>query len=184
MRARCEGSRRGHVRRELPRRCRAPAPQPGSRTPLPGRGRRQVTAHGFEYRSGFAAAERSNAVCEELLSIENSANVWPIWLPSANDRASPGVPPSDARALRRPVKDRQRAMSETRCRTRKKCLRWDGCRGRSEAIERCERVCGTRTFTVDSKDSGVGVALARVLICDQQVPTSCRRAAPRENRGT
>ena len=43
-----KGSRRGHARRERPRRGRAPGPPPGSRTPLPGRGRRQVTARGFE----------------------------------------------------------------------------------------------------------------------------------------
>ena len=43
-----EGSRHGHVPRERPRTGRAPGHPAGSRTPLPGRGPRQVTAHGFE----------------------------------------------------------------------------------------------------------------------------------------
>ena len=43
-----KGSRRGHARRERRRRGRGPGPPPGSRTPLLGRGQRQVTARGLE----------------------------------------------------------------------------------------------------------------------------------------
>ena len=39
-------------------------------------------------------------------------------------------------------------------------------------MKRCERVCGTKTLTVDSKDGVMGVSLARVLIYEQHVHIS------------
>ena len=80
-----KGSRRGHARRERPRRGRAPGPPPGSRTPLPGRGRRQVTARGFEILS---ASARTSSTARHKEEVARSSLCSLRWPPAGNGRWS------------------------------------------------------------------------------------------------